>query len=70
MLKALKHQIAPFGYNFGFDRRNREHSISLKIKSKHRQVTSSKLSKSFRGARDLVVLGESFKSRNFTPENH
>ena len=34
-----------------------EPSIFLKIESKHRQVISSKFPKSFRGAGDLVVLG-------------
>ena len=36
-------------------------SIFLKIQSKHRQVISSKFPKSFRGADELVVLGEFLK---------
>ena len=36
----------------------KEPSIFLKNQSKHRQVISSKFSKSFRGAGDLVVLYE------------
>ena len=34
----------------------KEPSIILKIQSEHRQVISSKFSKSFRGASDLVVF--------------
>ena len=43
--------------------------ILLKILSEYRQVISSKLPKSFRGAVDLVVLGEIFKVKK-NPENH
>ena len=39
-----------------------QHSIFLKSQSKRRQVISSKFPKSFRCARDLVVLDEFFKS--------
>ena len=38
-----------------------EPSIFVKIQSKHRQVISSEFPKIFRGARDLVVLGEFLK---------
>ena len=39
----------------------KESSIILEIWIKHRQVVSSKFPKSFRGARDFVVLGELLK---------
>ena len=38
-----------------------ESSIFLKFQSKHGHVIASKFSKSFRCARDLVVLGEFMK---------
>ena len=37
-----------------------ETSIFVKVQSKHRQVISGKVSKSFRGADDLVVFNECF----------
>ena len=46
---------------FGLDHTKKEPSIFLKIQSKHRQVTSSKFPKRFRGACDLVELGEFLK---------
>ena len=43
------------------DRRKKEPSISQEIQLEHRQVISSNFAKSFRGAGDLLVLGEFLK---------
>ena len=42
-------------------RTKKEPSIFLKIESENRQMISSKFPKSFRGAGDLVVLGDFLK---------
>ena len=49
--------------------RKKEPLIFLKIWSKYRQEMSGKFPKSFRGARNLVVLGEFLRSWK-NPKNH
>ena len=46
-------------------RNKKEPWIFLKIQEEHRQVISSKFPKSLRGAGDLVVLGEFWKSEKY-----
>ena len=56
--KNFRKKLTPsLDHSSGLDRTEKELSTFLKVESEHRQVVSSKFSKSFMGADDLVVLG-------------